>query len=119
MMAVGDFNEVYRGYSMEPMRSARFGRDSLTVLLPGEGNGSYKYRGRWSPIDQVLLQQSFPLPVRVSTLQLHPLLTEDLEYGGRKPRRSYEGYSYAGGVSDHLPLLIDLFSPSDPLPESP
>jgi hypothetical protein len=110
-MLAGDFNEAYTGYSMEALRNASFGGDSLSLLLPENGYESYKYRGNWSPIDQVLIGGSIPASIEVSVLKLAPLLTEDLEYGGMKPRRSYEGFQYRGGVSDHLPLLIDI-SPS-------
>jgi endonuclease/exonuclease/phosphatase family metal-dependent hydrolase len=108
IMAAGDFNELYPAYSMEPLRSARFGGDSLLSLIPSGAYGSYKYRGRWMPIDQVLVQHSFPDTIGVSTPLLGPLLTEDPEYGGIKPRRCYVGFQYQGGISDHLPLLIDL-----------
>jgi len=107
ILATGDFNDHYQGFSMEPLRMARFGADTLTPRIPARG-GTYKYRGSWEPIDQVLVQQSIPASVKVGALGLGPLLTEDVEYGGRKPWRCYEGYSYAGGISDHLPLLIDL-----------
>jgi endonuclease/exonuclease/phosphatase family metal-dependent hydrolase len=115
IMAAGDFNEVFQGYAMEPLRIARFEGDSLTVLNPERGPGSYKFRGRWSAIDQVLVLLSMAGLVRVSILQLDPLLTEDLEFGGVKPRRSYVGMQHSGGISDHLPLVIDLcpFSLSD------
>ena len=112
IMAAGDFNELYQAYAMEPLRTVRFGSDSLSLLLPESAYGSYKYRGRWSPIDQLLVQQSFPASIGISTLQLSPLLTPDPEYGGMKPRRCYEGFQYRGGISDHLPLLIDI----SPLP---
>ena len=109
LLTAGDFNESYEGYAMEALRDARFGGDSLSVLLPENGSGTYKYRGRWSPIDQVLVLQSLAHgSIRVSTLQLPALLTEDLQFGGRKPLRTYEGFQYSGGISDHLPLVIDL-----------
>ena len=109
IIAAGDFNEEYQGYSMEPLRFARFGGDSLRPLLPGAGIRTYKYKGRWSPIDQVLLIQSLePGTVSLGGLNLPPLLTEDLQYGGNKPRRSYDGFLYKGGISDHLPLVVDL-----------
>lgn len=108
IMLAGDFNEVFQGYSMDPLRNASFGGDSLTLLLPENGYESYKYRGRWNAIDQVLLLGSVPASIELSVLKLAPLLTEDLEFGGMKPRRSYEGFRFRGGVSDHLPLLIDL-----------
>jgi endonuclease/exonuclease/phosphatase family metal-dependent hydrolase len=118
IMVAGDFNADYRAFSMEPLRNARFGGDSLALFLPAEGCGSYKFQGLWSPIDQLLVQQSFPGMVRVGSLRIRPLLTEDLQYGGKKPRRCYEGFQYRGGISDHLPLLIDLFQPSFPDPGS-
>ncbi len=109
IMTAGDFNETYEGYAMEALRAARFGGDSLSVLLPENGSGTYKYKGRWSPIDQVLVLQSMAHgSIRVSTLQLPALMTEDLQFGGRKPLRTYEGFQYNGGISDHLPLVIDL-----------
>lgn len=109
IMAAGDFNEPYTGYAMEAVRTARFGSDSLCVLLPENGHGTYKYQGSWSPIDQVLVLQSMPRgSIYVSCLNLSLLLTEDLNYGGMKPKRCYEGMQYKGGISDHLPLVIDL-----------
>lgn len=109
ILAAGDFNEEYPGYAMEPLRMARFGTDSLTPLMPLGEQGTYKYRGRWSFIDQVLVLQSLsPGAIRVSSPDLAPLLIEDLEFGGMKPRRTYEGYRYLGGISDHLPQVIDL-----------
>ena len=111
LMAAGDFNEEYQGYAMEPLRQARFGGDSLTPVVPDGGKGSYKYRGKWSPIDQVLVVQALKQSsITVSTLELQPLLTEDLNFGGIKPLRTYEGYAYNGGISDHLPLVIDITS---------
>lgn len=113
LLTAGDFNDVYGGYSMEPLKKVRFGGDSLTLMLPEDGKGSYKYMGQWSRIDQVLVLQALQQSrLAVSCLHLAPLLTEDLKYGGIKPKRTYEGYRYRGGISDHLPLLID-FNPSD------
>ena len=109
LLVAGDFNEEFQGYSMDAFRNARFGTDSLRSLIPDEGRGSYKYRGRWIHIDQVLVLSSFRRrSICVKALQLGPLLTDDLQYGGIKPRRTYEGFQYRGGISDHLPLVIDL-----------
>jgi hypothetical protein len=108
IIAAGDFNDEFSGYSLEPLRTARIGGDTLTCMDPG-GPGSYKYKGEWSLIDQVLVNSSFTrFTIRVSLLLLPPLMTEDQEYGGMKPRRTYAGYQYRGGVSDHLPLVIHL-----------
>jgi endonuclease/exonuclease/phosphatase family metal-dependent hydrolase len=109
LMAAGDFNDEFGSYSMEPLRFARFDGDSLSSLKPENGGSTYKYRGRWTLIDQVLVNTSLRSRIlSVNTLQLSPLLTEDRQYGGLKPNRSYEGYQYRGGISDHLPLVVHL-----------
>lgn len=109
IMAAGDFNDEYGAYSLEPLKNARFKGDTLRPLHQDTEPGTYKYRGRWSPIDQVLSIQSLDrYTFAVNSLQLPSLLIADPEYGGVKPRRTYEGYLYTGGVSDHLPLVVDL-----------
>jgi hypothetical protein len=112
MLVAGDFNAEYPDYALDPLRTARFGGDSLVPLVACGERGSYKYRGRWSVIDQVLVLRSVsPASILAAPLELAPLLTGDLPYGGMKPLRTYEGYRYTGGISDHLPLLIDLDPP--------
>ena len=112
IMVAGDFNEAYRGYSMDPFRSARFGGDSLVALISEEVKGSYKFQGRWIHLDQILVLSSFRQhSLQAKVLELAPLLTEDMQYGGVKPRRTYEGFQYRGGISDHLPLVADLSPP--------
>ena len=34
------------------------------------------------------------------------LLEDDELYGGKKPRRTFNGYKYQDGYSDHLPLVV-------------
>ncbi|NJO88702.1 MAG: hypothetical protein HC831_06855 [Chloroflexia bacterium] len=36
------------------------------------------------------------------------LLTDDEAYTGKKTFRTYLGYKYLGGYSDHLPVFLDL-----------
>ena len=111
LMAAGDFNEEYEGYSLEPLRTIRFGAEALSPLKSSGGNGTYKYRGRWSSIDQVLLSGILKRYRLIAhTLLLSPLLSEDLQFGGLKPSRCYEGYIYRGGISDHLPLVVNFYS---------
>ncbi len=105
----GDFNDSYHGYSLEPMLRGRIGGDSLRFVSLTGGQGSYKYRGRWSQIDQYLVGGTCK-KYRIDgfILNLSPLMTGDEVYGGEKPFRTYEGYRYAGGISDHLPILLDI-----------
>jgi len=105
----GDFNDSFHGYSLEPLQKGRIGGESLRSVSLSGGEGSYKYRGRWSQIDQYLMGgPSGKYRVEGSVLNLWPLMTVDEVYGGLKPARTYEGYRYAGGISDHLPILLDI-----------
>ena len=53
----------------------------------------------WSPRTRVGNARAFALPF---------MLTADEVHLGHRPRRSYYGYRYEGGLSDHLPILLDL-----------
>ena len=82
------------------------GNSIRNIGLEG-GGGSYKYRGVWEQIDRFMVTGGGGrYRFEGSTLQLPVLLTPDEAYGGIKPRRTYEGFRYAGGVSDHLPVLL-------------
>jgi predicted extracellular nuclease len=105
----GDFNDSFASYSLKPLQGGRIGGDTLKSVLLSGGEGSYKYRGRWSQIDQYLM--GGPLGkyrTEGFVLNLWPLITADEVYGGVKPARTYEGYRYVGGISDHLPILLDI-----------
>ncbi len=104
----GDFNEVLEGYSMEPARTGSVGGKPIAAI-PLEGHyGSYKYRGRWSCIDHFMACGDEGYRLRGSILELPRLLSRDETYGGVMPRRTYTGFRYNGGISDHLPACLDI-----------
>jgi hypothetical protein len=41
-------------------------------------------------------------------LQNNFLLEPDATYNGVKPFRTYNGFRYTGGFSDHLPVFIEI-----------
>ena len=77
--------------------------------------GSYKYRGKWNFLDQLIvsglmLDPKSGLRVKDDRAYIYSpdfLLVEDVK-GGAKPFRTYLGYKYLGGYSDHLPVYFDL-----------
>jgi len=75
---------------------------------------SYKYQGNWGSIDHVFVSGRLRAEHCRATVFTHPLLLEkDMKYTGEKPFRTYNGFSYHGGVSDHLPLLLHFVVPED------
>jgi hypothetical protein len=89
---------------------------NLTESIAGRGAGSYRYKGIWEMIDQVIVSE--PLLNTVNGLFTEPgfvkvfssdfLLERDPVYPGFLPFATYRGYRYHGGFSDHLPVIIDL-----------
>lgn len=79
------------------------------------GYGSYKYKGIWQMLDHILVSGLLITPQNTlytgtdeaDVARLSFLLKEDVQFGGKKPFRTYNGMRYEGGVSDHLPLYAN------------
>lgn len=86
-------------------------RELLTIMDPLY-DGSYKYDGEWDKYDQFVLSGSFTNGLGCSEFQgaeimnMPFLLTDDDNYGGVKPLRTFNGRRYQGGYSDHLPVKL-------------
>ena len=100
VVVMGDFND---GPKSKVMKN-EFSR--LTDLMAHEKQGSYKYKGVWQCIDHILVNETLLPHVSSSGVMANPmLLEEDTKYGGVKPYRTYVGFKYNGGYSDHLPIF--------------
>lgn len=88
----------------------------LILLRPHRSNvpGTVRYNGRWETIDHILVSPNLmdtdePIFCTDTSLSIYSnprLLEKDKAYLGKKPRRSFTGPRYNGGISDHLPLLL-------------
>lgn len=118
---MGDFND----YPTDKSISQALGAEapsidiqprSLYNLMNGREGGSYRYRGEWGWLDNLivsgyLLQGNRRLHTSYTQARVlnHPfLLEEDTKYKGVTPFRTYVGMKYHGGYSDHLPVCVDL-----------
>jgi endonuclease/exonuclease/phosphatase family metal-dependent hydrolase len=78
--------------------------------------GTIKYQHMWQIFDHIIVSR--PLFEAAGGLRYKPesariftsdfLFTEDERYLGQKLFRTYVGPRYTGGISDHLPVFIDL-----------
>jgi len=77
--------------------------------------GTHKYGKEWGILDQIIVSPK--LYFSTSTLRTKGsgvifdkdfLLERDETHLGIKPFRTYSGFAYKGGFSDHLPVYIDL-----------
>ena len=100
------------------------------------GRGTIKYDGKWDLIDHIYVSPalvSAPMSesatdsslgdadqqmdngvnhpsacARMRILRIPFLLTRDTVHSGEKPLRTYTGPRHTGGVSDHLPVLLEV-----------
>lgn len=87
-------------------------------LLVDKGLGTLKFHGQWGLIDQFIVSGTMldnKNTVYTSKSHVHIfsadwLLEKDVHYGGYQPYRTYIGFRYHGGFSDHLPTYLDLAS---------
>jgi hypothetical protein len=127
IMITGDFND-------QPTDESIFVHLNATVLSVPEKDtvrtalynlslpwkekfpGTIKYRSQWSVFDQVIISGAlsdqsdrlFTRPEWAQIVKLPFLLEKDEKYGGIKIRRTYSGFRYSGGTSDHLPVILRL-----------
>jgi endonuclease/exonuclease/phosphatase family metal-dependent hydrolase len=108
VVAGGDFNDapdnpVFR--LLEPALTP------MHMDLYRRGLGTIKYDGKWDLIDHIYLSPAWAHLARMRILRIPFLLTRDTVHSGEKPLRTYTGPRHTGGVSDHLPVLLEVSFP--------
>ena len=111
IVVMGDFNDTSDSDALFPLIC----NDGLVCITDGLG-GSYRYKGEWEQIDHVYLSpalvdstQHLFLAMRGAWVATDKVLIEpEPLYGGCRPKRTYHGMRYQGGISDHLPVCFDL-----------
>ena len=119
ILVMGDFNDNPYDESIRLLTDhGSCSLLSIPVLAShAEVKGSMKYRGNWESFDQVLVSEgisdSFSGLAIVDGMAhiFSPdfLLKKDEKYLGVKPLRTYEGFNYTNGFSDHLPIFVDIY----------
>jgi len=122
IIILGDFNDQPSDISILQILDAhQYSDKSQSGLLYNlssgwgkEGKGSLKYQSQWFVFDQVivsasLLQNDPNSGIKIPECKIADndfLLEPDERYGGVRPKRTYYGFEYHGGFSDHLPVKL-------------
>ena len=109
VMLMGDFNAEPQEECMNILESEA----KLKSSFNSEGQGSNKYQGQWSLIDRIFIDENFEKDFSINRSGVHKvemLLEADEKFLGEKPKRSFQGFKYMDGYSDHLPVFIE-FNP--------
>lgn len=126
VLIMGDFNDYPDNKSLHLTLDAKPVSGNITdqqlynlasQFVTKGSIGSHKYQGKWGMLDQfivsgTLLNKSAVLfcdKEGMSVFAPDFLLEKDETYFGIKPYRTFVGYKYHGGFSDHLPVILDFW----------
>jgi endonuclease/exonuclease/phosphatase family metal-dependent hydrolase len=124
IIVVGDFNENPSDAAIISVLQAEPRGDTieneqlynLSAAWEKPNYGTLKYQSQWYIFDQIMVSGALLLPgynlhtkqSDATIVNLPFLLEDDKKFVGKKPFRTYNGFNYQGGFSDHLPVLLKL-----------
>lgn len=106
IIIAGDFNEYASSETLKKLYDRQLTNISEKAKGKNGALGSYKYKGEWNSIDHILVGGKLA-EYHYETIinDSHFLLEDDERYGGKQPFRTYRGWKYRKGYSDHLPVV--------------
>jgi predicted extracellular nuclease len=118
LLIMGDFNDMPANKSIQTLIHSTDAERSLVNLFADakklNNAGSYKYRGEWNQLDQIMINRSWERHYKQGSAQIFMpsfLLTGNRERNKQRPFRVYNGPKYEGGFSDHLPVVAYFLLP--------
>ena len=108
IVACGDFNDTPANPVFRLLEPALV---PLHMDLYRQGQGTIKYDGKWDLIDHFYVSPVLSARARMRILRIPFLLTRDTAHSGEKPLRTFQGPRVLGGVSDHLPIFLEIAWP--------
>jgi len=123
IIIMGDFNDYPTDESLRiHLKAGNADEDTqlVNLMLPYAkkfGFGSHKYQQEWGTLDQIIVSKYLLLPnfhlqlahKKANIFDAPFLLVPDEKFSGIKPYRTFVGFKYVGGYSDHLPVFIDIY----------
>lgn len=125
VIIMGDFNDYPTDTSMKETLGAKVIGSNISPKqlynmvyhrASDKTDGTYRYKGSWGFLDQIIVSGNLlqgntdAMKVKENTAVVFSsdfMLNKDRS-GKIQPFRTYSGTRYLGGISDHLPLYIDL-----------
>lgn len=106
IIIAGDFNDGSGGTAVRQICSKGIIDVSAETTGSNGAKGTYKYKGHWENIDHIMTSPR--LAYMLSSCRINDatfMLEVDDKYGGVQPMRTYRGWRYHKGYSDHLPVV--------------
>ncbi len=125
IIIMGDLNDYPDNNSLIKTLEAKTNFDNINnkelynlayYMQNVKGEGSHKYEGKWGVLDQIIVsgilldknQKLRTSPDDAHVFNAPFLLERDENYTGYRTFRTYIGFRFHDGFSDHLPVYIDL-----------
>lgn len=117
ILCCGDFNDGPADESLEYLNNLK---EPVLVNLMSElakrDEGTHKFAGFWSIIDQFIVSENLRYPKHSCRIQCSDavifkapyLFEEEVNQTGHRPFRSFAGTFFQAGYSDHLPVYVDI-----------
>ncbi len=118
ILIMGDFNDEPTDKSLQNLANNLMlnNKSLLCNLMDNEFDlGTIKFQNQWYLFDQFIISNNllenesglrYLNPPQICSLPF--LLVKDEKYLGVKPFRTFSGYKFIGGYSDHFPILLKL-----------
>jgi len=122
IVCTGDFNDTPQDESIRifvlpelaELSNRSWNMVNLSERWTSEPVQTIKNQYSWEVFDQWIVSENFLRPnscyrfLQAEIMKASFLLEPDRKFGGVKPKRTYIGYKYQDGFSDHLPILLRL-----------
>lgn len=124
IIVLGDFNDQPKDVSINDVLGAKEIDKiiksnqiyNLSTNWQQQEIGTLKYQSQWFVFDQIMVSGAllktkdaiYTKPDWAAIYAPPFLLEEDKTHGGMKPKRTYVGFRYNEGFSDHFPVVLKL-----------
>lgn len=116
IICMGDFNDQPTDESICKILGASVSsltdKSNSLINLSGNWNseqtGTIKHQQEWTVFDQFIISKNIRSLTKASIFNEKFLLEPDTKFTGYKPFRTYVGFRYNGGFSDHLPIILEI-----------
>ncbi len=115
IICMGDFNDQPWDDSLakilgaaKPTDSGNNGLVNLSWEWETLPTGTLKYQQEWNIFDQFIVSKNLQRDCSTTIFSESFLLEEDAKYTGCRPFRTFNGFQFHGGFSDHLPIILEM-----------
>ena len=104
IVVMGDFNKD----SKFKIQDSKIDIKNLRFKKADTDKGTHKFQGKWECLDQFYVSANLDSISRVRIYDAEWIMEPDEKYMGLKPKRTYNGFRYQNGYSDHLPIVLEI-----------